>query len=114
MISNVRKNILGTVSFDGKFGRMREVADFIVYPMAEKQSVARIQSDFYCGTINLENGDVSVIRGAYSFSMVKPAGRLDSDELAELVAAIRGSAPPMAGSNGVVYCNNSGAAYAGV
>ena len=34
-ISRLRKNIMGTLSFDLKVGSMRKAQDFIVYPMSE-------------------------------------------------------------------------------
>lgn len=47
MITNIRKNRIGTVSFDGKFDGMRKSQDFIVYPMHDGNdtSTALVQSD---------------------------------------------------------------------
>lgn len=111
MISNLRKNLMGTVSFDGKLGAMRKVADFIVYPMAQCSHVARIQSDNYCGKIDMRNGDVYLAKGGYSFGAVSLVGQLSADDLKSFVDAVKASASPKAGNNGIVYCDNSGAAY---
>lgn len=117
MLSNISKNCMGTVSFDGKFGKMRKVADFCVYPIEKSASsnVAKIQSDGYSGFIDLRDddgaGDVYLAKGQFSFAQAKRSkvDKLSADEFAELVAAIKKSANPRAGSNGVVYCDNSGA-----
>lgn len=59
-LSNFKKNILGTVSFDGKFDGMRKAQDFIVYPMQDSGMIISIQSEHRFGYINLENGAVEI------------------------------------------------------
>lgn len=56
MITNCHKNIMGTVSFDGKFAGMRKAQDFIVYPMQDSGEVITIQSDTRIGQIDLATG----------------------------------------------------------
>lgn len=55
-ITNCRKNLMGTLSFDGKFPGMRKASDFIVYPMQDSGTEIRIQSDNRFGRIDLETG----------------------------------------------------------
>ncbi len=55
-IRNCRKNIMGTVSFDGKFSGMRKPQDFIVYPMQDSGEIIDIQSDHRFGQIDLATG----------------------------------------------------------
>lgn len=68
-ISNVRKNIMGTASFDAKFDGMRKAQDFIVYPMKDSAESALIQSDTRIGRINMQTGAVILSKphssGAY-------------------------------------------------
>ncbi len=58
MISNIKKNIMGTASFDGKFAGMRKAQDFIVYPMQDSGEVVSVQSDNRFGRIDLATGSV--------------------------------------------------------
>ena len=55
-ISNCHKNLMGTLSFDGRFGAMRKPEDFIVYPMQESTDEITIQSEHRFGQINLTTG----------------------------------------------------------
>jgi hypothetical protein len=55
-IRNCKRNIMGTVSFDGKFSGMRNPQDFIVYPMQDSGPNITIQSDHRFGQIDLETG----------------------------------------------------------
>jgi hypothetical protein len=116
MISGIRKNIMGTVSFDGKFPGMRKAQDFIVYPMKEwKECVVTIQSDTRIGFIHLETGTVTLSRpkpgGAYFVHLNGAAvvGRLDAEQLLMLKAGVMGTASGKAGTNGIVYVDNSAA-----
>lgn len=116
-ISNIRKNRMGTVSFDGKLDGMRKAQDFITYPIKDESDAKRvtIQSDTRIGIINLENGKVTLSParsgGSYFVHLIyaKPAGVLNAEELLLYKAAIFGTAHGMAGSNGMVYTDNSGA-----
>lgn len=115
MLSNPRRNIMGTTSFDGQFNGMRKSQEFIVYPMADHADFARIQSDTRIGLIKLDSGTVTLSRpkasGAYMVHLngAQIVGRLNAEELLLLKSHIFGSAHGRAGTNGVVYCDNSGA-----
>lgn len=115
MISNIRKNIMGTVSFDAVFPGMRKPQDFIVYPMKESAELAKIQSDTRIGFINLQSGTVTLSKpkpgGAYFVHLngAQVAGTINAEELLMLKAAILSTASGHAGTNGVMYCDNSAA-----
>jgi hypothetical protein len=117
MLKNIRKNCMGTVSFDGQFPGMRKAQDFIVYPMhaGNDASKAKIQSDTRIGTIDMETGEVVMspprAGGSYGVHMMlaKPIGKLSAEELFMLKAGIFGTAHGHAGSNGIVYTDNSAA-----
>lgn len=115
MLTNTRKNRMGTVSFDGKFDGMHKAQDFIVYPMKEQTDKALIQSDTRIGHINLSTGDVTLSPsrsgGSYAVHLMfaKPAGQISSEELFMLKAQIFATASGQSGTNGMVYCDNSAA-----
>ena len=67
MISNLSKNIMGTVSFDGKFTGMRKAQDFIVYPMQDSGERISIQSDNRFGQIDLATGN-GVLSTSHSYA----------------------------------------------
>ena len=114
-ISNCKKNNMGTVSFDGKFAGMRKAQDFIVYPLTEATTSIKIQSDTRIGTINLESGDVHMSPpkpgGAYFHDLchATSVGVLTAEELFLLKANIFATASGKAGTNGVIFCDNSAA-----
>lgn len=70
-ITNCHRNIMGTLSFDGRFSKMRKAEDFIVYPMHDSSSEIRIQSDHRFGRIDLDTGRgvLSARRADYSSSI---------------------------------------------
>lgn len=118
MITNTRKNCLGTVSFSGKFDGMRKPQDFIVYPMHAGNDTARakIQSDTRIGFINLTDGEVRLSPprsgGSYfvHLDFAKPAGQLNSEDLLLLKAQIFATASGKAGNNALhVFTDNSAA-----
>ena len=116
MITNIHRNRMGTTSFDGKFDGMRKAQDFIVYPMHEgrQTEAAQVQSDTRIGMIHLQTGAVMMSPsrqgGSYGvhLAFAKPAGKLSGEELLALKTAIFASAHGKAGTNGVVYTDNSG------
>lgn len=67
-VSNCHRNIMGTVSFMGRFPGMRKEQDFIVYPMRDSGPEIRIQSDNYFGRLNLDTGSgiLSARRAQYA------------------------------------------------
>lgn len=117
MISNIRRNRMGTTSFDGKFPGMRKAQDFIVYPMHSGSGAtkAKIQSDTRIGSVDMASGAVLMspprAGGSYGVHMAfaKVIYTLNTEELLLLKAAIMGSAHGHAGTNGVVYTDNSAA-----
>lgn len=116
-ITNIRKNRMGTVSFNGKFQGMRKAQDFIVYPMhaGNDASKAQIQSDTRIGSIDLTSGTImlspSRSGGSYGVHMILAAnvGKLSVEDLFMLKAQIFDTAHGHAGTNGVVYTDNSAA-----
>lgn len=118
MIGNFKKNIMGTISFNGKFPGMRKEQDFIVYPLSGEADVTKltIQSDTRIGEINLTNGWVTLsnahANGAYQHHLMLEGSKvekLNAEELLMLKAHVLGTADKLAGTNGIVYTDNSGA-----
>ena len=117
MLTNIRKNCMGTVSFDAKFNGMRKLQDFIVYPINTNDPAKSIliQSDTRMGQICLSTGVVCMSKshasGAYGVHLAEamPVGALSSEDLLMLKASIMTTASGKAGTNGIVYCDNSAA-----
>ncbi|MDE1828530.1 MAG: hypothetical protein KGH65_05210 [Candidatus Micrarchaeota archaeon] len=118
MLTNTRKNCMGTVSFDGKFDGMRKAQDFIVYPMHQgmEANCAKIQSDTRIGFIHLKTGRVDLSKshpgGAYGVHLIEAtsAGTLTAEELLMLKSAIFATASGKAGNNTMhVFTDNSAA-----
>lgn len=117
-IEKIKRNSMGTVAFEGKFLGMRKPQEFITYPIGKGDDKAKVkvQSDTRIGYIHLESGHVhlsaSIKSGAYNHHLgyLNHAGKLRADELFSLKAQLLDSASPKAGSNGVITCDNSGAA----
>ena len=57
-ITKIKKNIMGTTSFNAKFKGSRKEQEYIVYPISEVSSTITIQSDTRFGKIEIESGDV--------------------------------------------------------
>ena len=120
MLTNIRKNCMGTVSFDGQFDGMRKAQDFIVYPMhpdIKAEKVAHVQSDTRIGEIDLTTGTVNMslprAGGAYYIHMAtaRIVGKLTSEELLLFKAQIFATAGEKVGDNVLhVVTDNSGAA----
>ena len=108
-ISNITKNCMGTVSFDGLFGTQRKAQDFIVYPLNTSSRLIRIQSDKRAGFIDIEDGRVSLSNHPQMASKSDVICTLTAETLLMLKAAVFGTASGKAGTNGVVYCDNSAA-----
>lgn len=120
MISNMHRNIMGTVSFDGVFPGMRKAQDFIVYPVQEHESpsILKIQSDHVFGYLDTRDGTLTYAKGRDSSGLMYTCAKLSgalktcvipAEELAGLTGAVRDTASHKAGSNGIVFCDNSGA-----
>ncbi len=113
MISNIRKNCMGSVSFDAVFPGMRKPQDFIVYPIKADDSPAaiRIQSGKRSGFVSMVSGAVSLYPGQYFNGPIKQVVALNAEQLLLLKSAVMASASGQAGKaeNGVIQCDNSGA-----
>lgn len=118
MITNCRKNIMGTVSFDGQFSGMRKPQDFIVYPMQDSGEQIRIQSDHRFGYLCLATGRLvlSANRKQYANSQwlaicvasnTATAETLPPEDLQTLRQWIKSTGGLLVG--GYVKCDNTGA-----
>jgi hypothetical protein len=119
MLENIRKNIMGTTSFDMKVAGMRKVQDFVVYPLTEKVDKILIQSDTRWGEIEIATGKGLISKphsngaNSVSFMVDKMRGgvkefELTQEELSSLLAFIRGTAGKLVGDS-FVLSDNSGA-----
>lgn len=107
-VTNIRKNCMGTISFDAKLKGMRKPQDFVVYPNPSPEAIM-VQSENRVGKI-VGNKIYYCQGAAFVFMGVKPLQSDTIDNIDELLAAIRGTASQHAGTNGIVYCDNSTAA----
>jgi hypothetical protein len=108
MISNLHRNVMGTVSFSAKFAGMRKEQEFCVYPLSQGKFEGRlkIQSDTRIGTIDTETGAVVMTKsypgGAYfhHMALATKIDQLPVDELLLLKGHVMGSAGGSVGSRG--------------
>ena len=119
MFNNIRKNIMGTTSFDAKFGRMRKAQSFIVYPINNETEIIRVQSDKRWAEINLTTNTIMLSSNhnyANSMALMIDIAKGKSEritfidtDIKPLLDAIRKTASPMAGGNNCLsmYCDNS-------
>jgi len=119
MISNIKKNIMGTASFDGKFAGMRKAQDFIVYPMQDSGEIISVQSDNRFGRIDLGTGKVEMSAPATCHAgsawlllcQMRKTTKTDTipaEELQALRAGIKATGGLLVG-NSIVKCENIGA-----
>lgn len=119
IISNCKKNSMGTVSFDGQFPGMRKPQDFIVYPMQDSGSIITIQSDTRIGQMDLDTGKLLLCgpwpSGAYFVHLQVPQKRsvhmLPVEDVQTLRGWIKSTGGPLVGGNNAlaVNCDNTGA-----
>jgi hypothetical protein len=122
MITNFKRNCLGTLDFTAKLGKMRKVDDFIVYPMQESSTEIRIQSDHRFGRVDLETGAgiLSASRAQYAngaWLMVcqirgtAEAFTLDVEDREQLRQWVKSTGGALVGGNNAlrVHCDNTGA-----
>lgn len=114
-VTNIRKNIMGTISFDGRFEQMRKAQDFIVYPLADSGTVITVQSDTRFGRIDLFNGLVTMSQphagGAYSHHLLmdKPVYSMIAAEECQLLRdCVKRTGGLQVGSS-IVKSDNTGA-----
>jgi len=113
-MENVRKNIMGTISFTHKFQGMRKAQEFIVYPKHEcNDSLLKIKSDTRIGILNSVTGKVKLSRphvgGAYFIHLEVDKNlydcQLDDADLLTLRNAIIASGDNIVGESFVKTCN---------
>lgn len=123
MITNIKKNSVGTASFDAKFGKMRKAQNFVTYPIHSDMNgeTITIQSEHRFAIIKVASGEtlMSANHAQYANSMRLQCDiidgkaerfTLDKGVLEPLLAFIRGTAGSMVGNNAMcVYTDNSNA-----
>lgn len=116
-ISNIRRNIMGTISFDMKLKGMRKPQDFIVYPITSDSAgdPIKVQSDTRIGLIDLPTGrglmSQSHSSGAYNHHLQldkKTKFTLSDSDRKMLTDKIKGTAGSSVGTRGITT-DNSGA-----
>ena len=121
LFQNIRKNIMGTISFDAKFQGMRKVQDFIVYPITEEnQSHIMIQSENRYGRIDLNNKALTLSANHASYANLHKliidiqTGKakqinLNNVNLSELIEKIKETGSKNLVGESFVKTDNSGA-----
>jgi hypothetical protein len=119
-LSNIRKNCMGTISFDMMYKGMRKSDRFTVYPKSKNDTDTTIivQSGDRFGRVDLSSGKcvMAVKRGfcnSIHLSMqiackTAKAVLFSSEQCAELRTKILGTYSHHAGTNGMIYSDNSG------
>jgi hypothetical protein len=121
-LTNIRKNRMGTVSFDLKLDDMRKPQSFSVYPISKdvvNVNDIKVQSNKRFGFINVETGagelSKSYPNGAYMHTFVMDKAmkqtktfQLSERDLAALKQSIFLTADKEAGNSGI-HADNSGA-----
>lgn len=121
MITNCHKNIMGTISFDGKFPSMRKAQDFIVYPMQDSGVEIRIQSENRFGRVNLDTGEAVISDSKANYAndvwltvcILKGTSRrfqIEQEELMVLRQWIKSTGAVETGSS-VMKLDNTGAIF---
>src|SRR4051812_46305061 len=119
IITDCKKNIMGTIDFQGQFGNMKKPQGFIVYPMQESGARIHIQSDNRFGTIDLDTGKGLVTPATPGHAsaakltmsiMDQSAIRIPLDEATRLVLreAVKSTGGAVVG-NSIVQVQNPGA-----
>ncbi len=117
-VSGIKRNIMGTTSFNIKLKGMRKPQDFIVYPITPSDSnkIITVQSDTRIGQIDLNSGEGKMSQshssGAYFTHLSldkKTPFKLKDIDLQALKMHIFTSSSKNAGESGVMYTDNSGA-----
>ena len=118
------KNCCGTMSFTLKIGKMKKAEEFCTYPIQKGDNGDKVflQSSHRWAELNTKTGEIimSARRAQYATSMwllecrIKGTAEKDNatpEQLNEMLAAIRGTASPMAGGNNCIsmFCDNSNA-----
>ena len=120
-VGAIRRNIMGTVDVDLKAGNMRRAASFIVYPVhagSPEPLTLRMQAEHRVATIDADNGRGMIsqaIKGHPALFYANAAHGaqpfdLSPEDLQRVREAIAATANRRAGTNDIVYTDNSGAA----
>lgn len=114
-ISNMKRNIMGTLDFDMKAEGMRNAQEFTVYPMKAGDTYIIIQSDKRFGRLNLSTGEGIMnkknVNNASSIHLSmgeRQSFKLTSSQLSALKNAVKGTGGKSVGKAGV-SSDNSGA-----
>ena len=117
MLTNLKRNRMGTTDFDAQWKGMRKPQSFVVYPIHQGQRADRllVQSDTRIGWVFLTSGEVWLSKphasGAYQPHLAEaaPVDHLTGEELTLLKSHVMASASGKAGTTGVIHTDNSGA-----
>ena len=114
-ITNIKRNIMGTISFDLKTKNMRKLQSFSVYPITEPSNKVEIQSNARFGYILFDKDAliISAKNRTYANSWTFQADekiviKLSSSQMEQLKTAIKGTSGDSVGTS-FVKSNNSGA-----
>jgi hypothetical protein len=124
-ISRIRRNIMGTTSFDLKGGKMRKSQDFIIYPKNSNDGyppyIFQIQSKTRIGLVDMRNGRIiatpPVQSGAYGVHLafyinekaMQSLGTLEGDDYKALFDAIGASSQDWESDPSMIKTDNTGA-----
>tara|TARA_Y100001972_G_scaffold42156_2_gene52007 strand:+ start:1526 stop:2932 length:1407 start_codon:yes stop_codon:yes gene_type:complete len=124
-ISRIRRNIMGTTSFDLKGGKMRKPQDFIIYPKPKNDTyppyIFQIQSDTRIGLIDMRNGRIIATppqqNGAYGIHLafylnnkgMQSLGTLEESDYKALFDAIGASSQDWETEPSIIKSDNTGA-----
>ena len=121
----MKRNLLGTMDFTLRIGKMKKPESFCTYPIQKDDSPLHVhlQSDHRWAILNTKTGEVelSARRAQYANSVwmvvcrargTNEYDRATPEQLAAMLDAIRSTASPHAGGNNCLrmYCDNSNAA----
>ena len=121
-IVSMKRNCMGTMSFTLRIGKMKKAEEFTTYPIQHNDNgqVVRLQSHHRWAELNTQSGaiEMSARRAQYAdnlwLMLCKVNGTSETDQatteqLTTMLDSIRGTASRMAGTNGLIYCDNSNA-----
>ena len=123
-IVSMKKNCLGTMDFELKMGKMKKAERFCTYPIQKGDNGDKVclQSSHRWAELNTRTGEIemSARRAQYANSWFMLECRIKgtietdkatSEQLEQMLGAIRGTANPMAGGNNALgmFCDNSNA-----
>ena len=126
-ISRIRRNMMGTTSFDLKGGKMRKSQDFIIYPKNSNDGyppyIFQIQSKSRIGLIDMRNGRIIATPPVQSYGQnnsmrlafyinekaMQSLGTLEGDDYKALFDAIGASSQDWESDPSMIKTDNTGA-----